>query len=59
SPPANSKKRGRPAYSNLEGKHFDVSVNIKYHKATATLRLRYVPELDYALMYIQNVKQSK
>lgn len=59
SPPANSKKRGRLAYSNLEGKHFDISVNVKYHKATATLRLRYVPELDYPLMYIQNVKQIK
>lgn len=48
-----SKKQGVYKYITLAGEMLDVSIKIKYGTATVTAKLRYVPEMDYPLMYIE------
>ncbi|MEM3737080.1 MAG: dihydroneopterin aldolase family protein [Candidatus Bathyarchaeia archaeon] len=53
------KERASPYdYETLMGDHLDVTVNIRYGKAKATARLRYIPELDYPLMYIEEIGEE-
>lgn len=42
-------------YTTLEGKMLDIEVIIKYKTVTVHATLRYNKELDYPLMYIENV----
>lgn len=53
-------KSGRAPYeySVISGKMLDVKVVTKYGKARAVTRMRYVPELDYTLMYIESVSEE-
>ena len=52
-----SNKRRHPYdYETLKGKHLDVRVVIRYGKTRATVRMKYVPELDYNLMYVEKLK---
>lgn len=48
-----SKKQGVYKYITLTGEMLNVTVRIKYKAETITARLRYVPEMDYPLMYIE------
>ncbi len=43
-------------YETLEGRHMDVRVVSKYRGVKATLRMRYVSELDYTLMYVERIE---
>lgn len=45
-------------YETLKGKHLDVRVKTKYGDAKATLRMRYIPEIDFTLMYIEKLEES-
>lgn len=43
------------AYKTLKGEYMDVKVRSTYGGAKALLRMRYIPELDYTLMYIEKI----
>ncbi len=45
-------------YETLKGKHLDIRVKTKYGDARATLRMRYIPEIDFTLMYIEKLEES-
>lgn len=45
-------------YESLRGEHLDLTVKTRYGRAKATARLRYIPELDYPLMYIEEVSEG-
>ena len=42
-------------YSTLRSRNMDISVVVRYGKAYVKARLRYVPELDYSLAYIEDI----
>ncbi|MCP8308827.1 MAG: dihydroneopterin aldolase family protein [archaeon] len=44
-------------YETLKGKHLDVKVKTKYGNAKATVRMRYIPEIDFTLMYIEKLEE--
>lgn len=44
-------------YESLKGSHMDVRVSVKYGRALATLRMRYIPELNFNLMYVETVEE--
>ncbi|MGQ9468296.1 MAG: dihydroneopterin aldolase family protein [Nitrososphaerales archaeon] len=46
-------------YETLKGKHLDVRVKTKYGNAKATVRMRYIPEIDFTLMYIEKLEEIK
>ncbi len=48
-----SKKQGVYKYITLAGDMLDVSIRIKYGTEKVTARLRYVEDMDYPLMYIE------
>lgn len=48
-----SKKQGVYKYITLAGEMLNVTIKIKYGEERVTARLRYVPEMDYPLMYIE------
>ncbi len=43
------------AYKTLKGEYMDIKVKTIYGKAKAYFRMRYLPELDYTLMYIERI----
>ncbi|MFU8653382.1 dihydroneopterin aldolase family protein [Methanotorris formicicus] len=42
-------------YLSLTGEMLDVRLKIKVNETTAILRLRYIEELDYPLMYVEEI----
>jgi len=48
-----SKKQGVYKYITLAGEMLNVTIVIKYNDENITARLRYVPEIDYPLMYVE------
>ena len=44
-------------YETLKGRHLDVTVVTQYGKARATSRMRYIPELDFTLMFVEQVEE--
>jgi hypothetical protein len=53
------KDTGGPyGYESLRGEHLDLTVKTRYGRAKATARLKYIPELDYPLMYIEEVSEG-
>ena len=48
-----SKKQGVYKYITLTGDLLDVTIRIRYKSESVTAKLRYVPEMDYPLMYIE------
>ena len=45
-------------YVSLDGKMLDVDLKIKINKTIAHLKLEYIPELDYPLMYVKDIKEE-
>ncbi|MEM3437979.1 MAG: dihydroneopterin aldolase family protein [Nitrososphaerales archaeon] len=45
-------------YEILKGKHLDVKVKTKYGNSRATVRMRYIPEVDFTLMYIEKLEET-
>ena len=43
------------AYKTLKNEYMDVKAKSTYGKVTAHLRMRYIPEIDYTLMYIERI----
>ena len=48
-----SKKQGIYKYITLGGEMLNVTITIKYNAERIKARLRYVPEMDYPLMYVE------
>lgn len=46
------------AYTTLKARHMDITVIVKYEKAVVRARLRYIPELDYNLAYIEDISEE-
>ena len=44
-------------YATLKSRHLDLSVTVEYGKARVMARLRYIPELDYTLAYIEDIEE--
>jgi len=44
-------------YETLKGKHLDIKVKAKYGSARASVRMRYIPEIDFTLMYIEKLEK--
>ena len=49
----NKNKSNEYDYHTLEGKMLDITLTIKYEGSTVKVRSRYIEELDYTLMYIE------
>ncbi|MEM2123676.1 MAG: dihydroneopterin aldolase family protein [Candidatus Bathyarchaeia archaeon] len=45
-------------YETLKGKHLDVRVTSRFGGARAVLRMRYIQELDYTLMYVESIEED-
>ncbi|MCP8314860.1 MAG: hypothetical protein H3Z53_10905 [archaeon] len=45
-------------YETLKGRHLDVRVKTRYGNAKATVRMRYIPEIDFTLMYIEKLEET-
>lgn len=53
------RRRGDPySYTALQGKHLKVEVRTCYGKAEATLKMKYLPQLGFSLMYIEKVEEK-
>lgn len=48
-----SKKQGVYKYITLTGDMLNVTIKVKYRDEEVTAKLRYVPDMDYPLMYIE------
>ena len=48
-----NKRQGVYKYITLSGEMMDVSLTIRYKEEEVMARLRYVPDMDYPLMYIE------
>ncbi len=47
---------GNPySYSTLRSRNLDILVIVEYGKAVVKARLRYIPELNYSLAYIEDI----
>ncbi|XRP97599.1 dihydroneopterin aldolase [Methanocaldococcus sp. 16A] len=44
-------------YVSLDGKMLDVDLKIKINKTIAHLKLEYIPEIDYPLMYVKKFEE--
>ncbi len=53
------RKSGRYGYRSLEGRMLRVEVETAYGRARARCTMRFVSELDYPLMYIEEVRLSR
>ncbi len=51
------KKSGFYKYLTLRGEMLDVYLEVQYENKLAVCRLRYVEEMDYPLMYIEEIKE--
>ena len=43
------------SYETLKGEHLNVEVETRYRSAKVKTKMRYIPELQYNLMYIQEI----
>ena len=51
------KKSGFYKYLTLRGEMLDVYLEVQYEDKVAVCRLKYVEEMDYPLMYIEEIKE--
>ncbi|CAB3288392.1 Dihydroneopterin aldolase [Methanocaldococcus lauensis] len=45
-------------YVSLDGKMLNVDLKIKVNNTIAHLKLEYIPEIDYPLMYVKDFKEE-
>lgn len=50
-------KRHAYDYGSLQPRDLDVKLVTRYGRARATSRMKYIPELDYVLMYVESVEE--
>jgi hypothetical protein len=44
-------------YETLKGRHMDLQVTSEYGDSRATLRMKYVADLKYTLMYVEKIEK--
>jgi len=44
-------------YETLKGRHIDLQVVSEYGDSRVTLRMRYVPEINYSLMFVEKIEK--
>jgi hypothetical protein len=44
-------------YTTLKTRNLDISIVVEYGKAIVKARLKYIPELDYNLAYIEDIEE--
>jgi len=44
-------------YETLKGRHMDLQVVSEYGDSRVTLRMRYVPDVDFTLMYVEKIEK--
>jgi hypothetical protein len=44
-------------YETLKGRHMDLQVVAEYGNVRALLRMKYVPDLKYTLMYVEKIEE--
>jgi len=44
-------------YETLKGRHMDLTVVSEYGDSRVTLRMRYVPDVDFTLMYVEKIEK--
>jgi hypothetical protein len=49
-------RKGTYGYRELDGRMLDVRVVVEYGRASATVRMKYLKDLDYPLMYVERLK---
>jgi len=50
-------EKGNPYdYETLKGHHMDLEVVSEYGKSRVTLRMKYIPDLKYTLMYVERIE---
>jgi hypothetical protein len=51
-------EKGHPYdYETLKGRHMDLRVISEYGDSRVTLRMRYVPDVDFTLMYVEKIEK--
>lgn len=45
-------------YETLKGRHMNLQVVSEYGGSRVTLRMRYIPDLDYTLMYVEKIENT-
>jgi len=45
------------SYTTLKARHMDARITVKYGNYRVIARLRYIPELDYTLGYIEDIQE--
>ncbi len=50
----NKDKSDEYSYHNLEGRMLEISLKVKYNLEEIQMRCKYIEELDYPLMYIED-----
>jgi len=45
------------SYTTLKARHMDARITVKYGNCRVIARLRYIPELDYTLGYIEDIQE--
>jgi len=45
------------SYNETEKNNFEVKIKVKYKNVVVTGKLKYIPELNYPLMYIESIEQ--
>ncbi|MEM4756590.1 MAG: dihydroneopterin aldolase family protein, partial [Desulfurococcaceae archaeon] len=45
------------SYTTLKTRHMDITVVVKYGNTRVRARLRYIPELDFNLAYIEDIEE--
>ena len=48
-----NKRQGVYKYITLAGEMLDVAITVRYNDTRIKARLRYVPDIDYPLMYVE------
>jgi len=52
------RKRHAYDYRSLEGRDFDVALVTEYGSCRVTSRMKYIPELDYTLMFVEKIEDT-
>lgn len=47
------------SYTTLKSRNIDVSLVVEYGKSIVKARLRYIPELNYTLAYLEDIEENK
>jgi hypothetical protein len=56
--PEDRRKKHAYDYRSLEGRDFDVAIVTEYGSCRVTSHMKYIPELDYVLMFVETIDDT-